>query len=222
MPTPEPTIKIFYTLRADDGSFEQETVHAAQVPRVGELITIDSQTSYQVIDVLWSSRGESSVVITACERSWHEHFEEVLQQREGAPDPTDARHLVELMQLIDWSDEDDTGSVIPERLNRALVEQHRWSMLQNALLDWDIIRSKGIRGDGDALFRLAVTYMLPVFEGAPPETDQALGELLAHMSSMCEAPGAVEGLGRRWREDLCATAWRLVLAYHRRDRARGY
>lgn len=50
--------------------------------------------------------------------------------------------------------------------------------------------------------------------------DVALGELLSSASSlvMCESPGTVEGLGRRWREDLCATAWRLVLAHHRRER----
>lgn len=219
-------VEISYTLRTKDGGIEHESVRAAQVPRIGELVTVDQRDSYEVVDVLWVVRNgeQQHVIITACERDWHERIEDTLRRWKGGLDPDDERHLVELMELIQWrsgaQDEDEADSAIPDKLNSAL-DTERGIMLANALLDWDIIREGGPKNAGDALFRLSVVYVLPVFEGAPVEIDQALGELLSSASyPMCESPGTVEGLGRRWREELCATAWRLVLAHHRRERER--
>ncbi|MEU5852508.1 hypothetical protein [Saccharopolyspora shandongensis] len=221
-------VEISYTLRAKNGGIEYESVRAAQVPRIGELVTVGQQDSYEIVDVLWAiGNGEQRVMVTACERDWHEHIEDILDRWRGTGlNPDDAQHLVELMELIDWrsdaqdEDEDEADSAIPDKLNSTL-DTERGIMLANALIDWDIIREGGPKNGGDALFRLSVVYVLPVFEGAPVEMDQALGELLSSASHpMCESPGTVEGLGRRWREELCATAWRLVLAHHRRERER--
>ncbi len=210
-------IDISYTLRGQDGSFKDASVRSVHVPRVGELVTFDHYDSYQVVDVLWTAhQGEHSVVVTACERDWHAHIEDVLQPWRGAAlDPADARRLVDLMALIDWSDDESGGSAIPDVLHQTL-DVERGTMLVNGLLDWDTIRKNGARAADDAVFRLGVVYVIPSFDGASPETDRALGSLLSRTSmSMCESPGAAEGFGRRWREDLCNTAWRLVFADNR-------
>lgn len=219
-------IAIDYTLHTDGGDIGSESVQATHVPRVGELVSVGFYDSYQVVDVLWhiNDGRQHRVSITACERSWHRHIEEVVAEHQGTgmnPAPDDARHFVELMQLITWHGDpfnNDADSAIPERLGKTL-DQDRWSMLDNGLLDWDTVRRRnGFVGD-EALFRLAVIYTLPIFEGAPTDVDHALGELLAQSPNSgvhCESPEAVSGFGRRWREDLCATAWRLALAHHRR------
>lgn len=215
-------IDIMYTLRTTDGEFEDASVRAEHVPRVGELVTFDQRTSYQVVDVLWSTgNGQQRAMITAYERDWHEHIGDVhrVWAQTSLP-PADGRHVIELMQLIDWSRDDDGDSTIPDVLYHQL-DNDRWIMLQNALIDWDLLL-KNPSVDNDALFRLAVVYTLPVFEGASDEVDQALGQLLSTglaAQPKCESAGAVAAFGRRWREDLCATAWRLVLAHRQRERA---
>lgn len=214
-------IDIMYTLRTADGEFEDASVRAEHVPRVGELVTFDQRTSYQVVDVLWSTgNGQQRAMITAYERDWHEYIGDVhrVWAQTSLP-PADGRHVIELMQLIDWSSDESADSTIPDVLYHAL-DNDRWIMLQNALIDWDLLL-KNPSVDNDALFRLAVVYVLPVFEGASDEVDQALGQLLSTglSATMCEAAGAVAAFGRRWREDLCATAWRLVLAHRQRERA---
>lgn len=221
---PDALVEILYTLRAQDGSFFEERVYAAQVPRVGELVAAGFNASYEVVDVLWhidsGNTGGHRVGIHAFEKDWHEHFAAISDERSGrALRPDDARHLVALMRLIRWDEDEDGDSAIPKQLNQAL-DQERWIMLQNALIDWDIIRNDGFSSQSDAVFRLAVAYTIPVFEGASAEIDQALGALLSTSTyPMCESPGAQEGFGRRWREDLCATAWRLVLAHEQRDQS---
>lgn len=218
MRQPDPTVEINYTLHPADGSITYESVRAGQVPRVGELVAVGPRDSYEVVDVLWHvNDGQQHVTITACERDWHQHIQDTLQRWRGTSlDPAETRHLVELLGFIDWSSdlqsEDSTDSAIPKELNQTL-DQDRWIMLQNALLDWDIVRTSEPGADGDAVWRLAVVYVLPVFEGMPAEADWVLGELVSTGTHLlCESPGALEGLGRRWREDLCATAWRIQLA----------
>lgn len=222
-------IEIDYTLHTNDGDIGAESVQATHVPRVGELVSVGFYDSYQVVDVLWhvNDGRQHRVSITACERSWHRHIEEVVAEYQGTgmnPAPAEARHFVELMQLISWHEElfvdKDADSAIPSRLGKTL-DQDRWSMLDNGLNDWDRVRRRSGFVADEALFRLAVLYALPVFEGAPAEVDQALGELLAQSPGSyvhCESPEAVAGIGRRWREDFCATAWRLTLAHQRRAR----
>lgn len=217
-------IDVMYTLRTAEGGFEDASVRAEHVPRVGELVTFDHRTSYQVVDVLWSAGNEQQrAMITAYERDWHEHIGDVhrVWAHTSLP-PADGRHMIELMQLIDWSsdeqNDESADSAIPDVLYHQL-DNDRWIMLQNALIDWDLLQ-KHPSVDNDALFRLAVVYALPVFEGAPEEVDQALGQLLSTgwaAQPKCESVGAVAAFGRRWREDVCATAWRLVLAHRQRE-----
>ena len=73
-------IEVHYTLHAKDGDSDHVEVRSDHVPRVGELVAIDFARSYQVVDVLWqTTEGKhTSVVITACERDWHEHIRAVL------------------------------------------------------------------------------------------------------------------------------------------------
>jgi hypothetical protein len=54
----------------------------------GDLVTFDFNRSYQVVDVLWHANtgGKHTLVtITACERDWHQHIRDVVddyQQRQ--------------------------------------------------------------------------------------------------------------------------------------------
>jgi hypothetical protein len=57
-------------------------VQSQQVPRVGELIGFEPNRSYQVVDVLWhlNKAGQDRVTVTACERDWHEHINDVMAE----------------------------------------------------------------------------------------------------------------------------------------------
>lgn len=215
-------ITIYYTLYpfSPDGETKQRTVPSPHVPRVGELVAADFSSSYEVVDVLWHlDNDEPTVSITAVEKDWHTHIDEVKQERTGAGlNPSQLRHLELLMSQIDWPRGERGQSTLPKPLNDEL-DQYRWSMLLNALLDWDRVQEEGVRSAPDAAHRLATVYLLPIFDGAGPEVDRTLGNLLVDpMSPPTEddSPAVAEAFGRRWREDVCATAWKLILADRQR------
>lgn len=214
-------ITIFYTLHpsSPDEDMQHHTVPSPHVPRVGELVAPDFHSSYEVVDVLWHlDTDEPSVTITAFEKDWHTHIDEVTQERRGSVlSPSQLRHVVLLMSQIDWTRGERGHSIIPDVLNDEL-DQQRWSLLTNALLDWDRIEEQGVRAASDAAFRLAVVYLLPIFDGAGSGVDRALGTVLADPIGQpgpveADSLAVAEALGRRWREDVCATAWKLALAY---------
>ncbi len=72
-------IGINYTLHGEDGDLRYEQRLQQHVPRVGELVTFDSDHSYQVVDVLWhlDDEHEPRVTATAHELGWHEHIRDV-------------------------------------------------------------------------------------------------------------------------------------------------
>jgi hypothetical protein len=74
-------IEVDYTLHAaEGGGTDHVEVHSEYVPRVGELVAFGFDRSYQVVDVLWQVNDgkHTSVVVTACERNWHEHIRDVV------------------------------------------------------------------------------------------------------------------------------------------------
>jgi len=75
-------IEVDYTLYGDDGGIEYQERSSQQVPRAGELIGFEPNRSYQVIDVLWhlNKAGQDRVTVTACERDWHEHINDVMAE----------------------------------------------------------------------------------------------------------------------------------------------
>lgn len=131
-------------------------------------------------------------------------------------EPAERDRLTALMSLINWDNEARKGnpdvSVCPDTLETVL-NQHRWSMLENALLDWDIMCGRKQGAPHDAAFRLGQTYVPEVFESVGPEVDRALGHLI---QQYLDADEVAEALGRRWRDDLCATSWEMRL----KDRAK--
>lgn len=73
-------IEINYTLHTLDEDILHENRQAPLVPRVGELITLDGDRSFQVVDVLWHhwDDGSTSVTITGCETPWHARIADVV------------------------------------------------------------------------------------------------------------------------------------------------
>ncbi len=71
-------IQVHFNLHPEVGAPKDESRRCEHVPRVGELITFDSNCSYQVVDVLWNMQppnpANQYVTVTAFELQWHSHM----------------------------------------------------------------------------------------------------------------------------------------------------
>jgi hypothetical protein len=81
-------IEVSFSLRNEDGTFEDLVRTLPQVPAVGQMVGLNAENhSYQVIDVLWNfwTDGSTSVVVHASELDWHANYAK-------ASDAWDAAH----------------------------------------------------------------------------------------------------------------------------------
>lgn len=118
----------------------------------------------------------------------------------------DVEHLLDLLALIQW-DFTDGEPQIPDDIPLTLADQPRGAMLANGLIDYGYLIS-GSREDS-TIYRMCM-YVSEVFEDAPENLALAIGTRLSHSLGFRHHPLAV---GRRWCDDVLATAWRIAVPH---------
>ncbi len=131
----------------------------------------------------------------------------------------DAEHLADLLAALPWQVKSDRRGVYlsdeDSSLNEAIRNQNddRWAMLRNGQRDFHPLL-EGERNDS-GIFR-AVMYAFVVFDSPSSEITREVGRLVRIEIGVNEAD--MDSVGRRWIEDLCATAYRLLLRHNAKDR----
>lgn len=121
-------------------------------------------------------------------------------------DHPDVKHLMDLLELLDWDRQSD-GGWAPRHWREFQVglDHETWNLFNNSTLDYVPLREG--RGDWSTVSRLCL-YMLGAFDGDRPDTWKAIGERLGRTLFIDTG----EVIGRRWCEEVAATAWRLKVA----------
>lgn len=128
--------------------------------------------------------------------------------------PADFDHLRDLLEMVPWDHNADGSSEVPHATlaDFGATDQNRWSLLNNATLDWDMVRDR----ESDELDPAAVWRLCSGLQGAlddlPPHLLPVIGTMIT--GDIVVGPlNTVAALGARWVADVLDTCWRIMVPY---------